>query len=331
MSPPKKGIRWKIDSHLSLRREPFEISHALEQDQLKNNHTLLKVTHVGLNHLDLWVYKGVPGHKFPLPLVPGTDMVGMTPEGKRVLVCPGVSCGKCEGCLSGFEPLCSTYGIMGETRDGGCSDYAFVPTQNLIALPDSLSSEAAVALPVPYMTAFTMLVQRAQLKKGERILIHSATSAVSIASLQIAKWIGAKTTLTVSHRDNLDFAKQLGADNVLVRPEREAHRYHVVVDHIGADTFTGSLKSLEKGGRLVTCGSTSGSAVEIDLKLIFFKNLSILGTTMGNKRDLEEIVGLASKGILNPVIDRTLPMAELPQALSLISERKTRGKIVLLN
>lgn len=311
---------------------------------------------VGLNHLDLWVRKGVPGHTFPLPLIPGTDSAGVIAEfgpgaektlegmrvGERVLVSPGVSCGKCEACLGGFDPLCPRYGILGETTNGGASDSIIVPVANLIPLPDSIPMETAAAIGIPYLTAWTMLVRKAQVKPGEWVLIQAGGSGVSIAATQIAKFFGATVVTTVGDDSKIAKSKAAGADHVInyrKGPFRDELKkilkaagkrgVEVAIDHVGADTFGDSMKALAWGGRLATCGATSGSDVKIDLKALFFKNLSILGTTMGSKADLLRIVSLVGEGKLKPVIDRTLPMEKLGEALDLIENRKLFGKVVL--
>jgi NADPH:quinone reductase-like Zn-dependent oxidoreductase len=313
----------------------------------------VKVQAVALNHLDLWVRKGVPGHKFPLPMTPGCDVVGKVAAlgpgsaeslakdgiqvGSEVVVSPGVSCGHCEACLSGFDPLCPSYGIIGETMDGGCADFINVSVANLILKPASLSVTQAAALLIPYLTAWTMLVRKAQLKPGENVLVHAGGSGVSIACIEIAKMLGATVITTVGTDDKIAKAKQLGADHVInykqtrFRDELKkiGKKVSIVVDHVGSETFAESIKSLTWGGRLVTCGATSGPMVEIDLRHIFFKNISILGTTMGSKGDLHEILNLAAQGKLKPVIDHVYPMDQLPQAHERLESRAAFGKLVV--
>ncbi len=318
----------------------------------------VEIRAVGLNHLDLWVRKGVPGHKFPLPLVPGTDAVGTIAEfgpgaenalgasfklGSRVLISPGVSCGRCEACLGGNDPLCSKYGIRGETMDGGCSDSVVVSIANIVAIPDSLSFETAAAIGIPFLTAWTMVVRKARVQAGEWVLIQAGGSGVSMAAIQICKLFGANVITTVGDDSKIEKARAIGADHV-IQYRRQNFReelkkilkplgkrgVEVAIDHVGADTFNESMKSLAWGGRLATCGATSGGDVTIDLKALFFKNLSLLGTTMGSKADLIRLVALVAEGKLRPVIDRTFPMDQLGEALTLIEERKLFGKAVLV-
>jgi NADPH:quinone reductase-like Zn-dependent oxidoreductase len=274
---------------------------------------LIEVQAVGLNHLDLWLQKGVPGHKFPLPMTPGCDIAGKIlklgsgphpphlPLGLDVLVNPGTSCGSCQACLGGFDPLCTHFGIIGETQDGGCADQVVVPIQNLIKRPQAISATEGACLGIPFLTAWTMLTRKAQARPGEVVLIQAGGSAVSSAAIQIAKLIGCTVITTVGSDEKIKKAKELGAD-LDIPYKKEKFRTSVkeflkalhpnkkgcdvVLDHIGADTFSESLKCLNYGGRLVTCGATSGGEVKLDLKAVFFKNISILGATMGSKSDM---------------------------------------------
>lgn len=316
--------------------------------------TKVRVQAVGLNHLDIWTRKGVPGHQFPLPIVPGCDIAGTIAEfgpgsaealknsglavGSEVILNPGISCGHCEQCLGGFDPLCREYGIPGETRDGGCADFIVVPIANLIPRPRSLTAAQAAALPIPFLTAWTMLVRKAQLRAGELVLIQAGGSGVSIAAIQIAKMLGADVITTVGSDDKAAKARMLGADHV-INYKKEGFRdavkkisrkgCDVVVDHVGTDTISESLKSLVWGGRLVTCGATSGSEWTVDLKTVFFKNLSILGSTMGSKADMIRVVDLVALGKLKPVIDSEFPMSDLPKAHARVESRAIFGKVVV--
>lgn len=349
---------WRVETHGGP-----EVLKRLEitKPELKPMEVRVRVQAVGLNHLDIWVRKGVPGHSFPLPLTPGADVSGTIDQlgsgadellgrdglkvGSPVVLNPGVSCGRCEACLSGFDPLCRFYGILGEMRDGGCADYIVVPAANVIARPPQLSPSEAAALPIPYLTAWTMLMKKAMLKPGEIILIQAGGSGVSVAAIQMAKLIGATVITTVSTEHKAERAQQLGADHVILRktkadafqnPEvKKAYSSYgrkgcdVVLDHVGADTFQESLKSLAWGGRLVTCGATSGANVEMDLKMVFFKNLSILGSTMGSKADFLQVLRLVADRKLKPIIDSTYPMHDLPLAFAKLESRTAFGKVVV--
>lgn len=319
----------------------------------------VQVEAVALNHLDLWVRNGVPGHRFPLPMTPGCDIAGRIEQvgpgaervlsslglkpGDPVLVNPGVSCGACEACLSGFDPLCRNYGILGEHLDGGAAEFAVVPAANLVARHDLGAVEAA-SLPIPFVTAWSMLTRKVQLRPGETVLIQAGGSGVSIAAIQIAKMMGAQVITTVGSDDKIAKARDLGADHVInyrKTPFRDELKkiltlhgkkgVEVVVDHVGEETFSDSFKSLAWGGRLVSCGATSGSRAEFDLKALFFKNLSVLGSTMGSKSDLIRIVELVRTGKLRPVIDSVFTMAEYVNACAKLESRQVFGKIVVKN
>lgn len=325
----------------------------------KPSEVRIRVEAVGINHLDLWVKKGVPGHRFPLPLIPGCDVTGTIDRmgttaqdllarenlaiGSPIIVNPGISCGRCEACLGGFDPLCRSYGILGETRDGGCAEFVIVPATNVIRRHPSLTPTDAAAIPIPYLTAWTMLVRKARIGPGDLVLIQAGGSSVSIASIQIAKLFGATVVTTVGSDEKATRAKSLlGADYVIqykATPFRDEVKKisakerkagcDIVVDHVGTESFLDSLKCLAPGGKLVTCGATTGAKVEIDLKPLFFKNISILGTTMGSKADLLGILRLVEAGKLKPVIDSVLSMEDLPYALERLENRSVFGKIVL--
>jgi len=348
---------WRIDTHGGS-----EVLKRVELDRPKPGplEVLVKVKAVGLNHLDVWVRKGVPGHKFPLPLIPGCDTAGTIEEwgagseeklktsglvlGSRVLINPGISCGRCEACLGGFDPLCPEYGILGETQNGGAADFIAVPVQNLILIPEKLSFEEAAALPIPYLTAWNMIFRKTKVLPGEIVLIQAGGSGVSMAATQICKMIGATVITTVGDTEKEKKSKAIGADHVILykeAPFRDSLKtilksfgkkgVDVVIDHVGSDTFSESMKSLAWGGRLACCGATTGSEVKIDLKVLFFKNLALHGATMGSKADLLTILKLVDEGKLKPVIQDTLAMSELPRGLELLENRSVFGKIILKN
>lgn len=320
----------------------------------------IRVEAVGLNHLDLWVRKGVPGHKFPLPITPGCDVVGVIESfgpgaeaavsarglaiGSPVILNPGFSCGVCEACLGGFDPLCKQYGIAGEHFDGGCAEMICAPIENLVARPKEIPVAQAAALGVPFLTAWTMLFEKAKLAPGQTILIHAGGSGVSIAAIQMAKMIGATVVTTVGSPEKAQKAKGFGADHVILYRDAKGPRdwrgelktlgikaCDVVVDHVGVDTFADSLKALAWGGKLVTCGATSGASVSVDLKAVFFKNLSILGSTMGSKALLPKLADLVARGKLRAIVDSEFAMADLPEAHARLESREAFGKIVVKN
>ena len=309
----------------------------------------VQVKAVGLNHLDIWVRRGVPGHKFPLPLVPSSDAAGIVDEvgtdvtnvavGDEVVVLPGVADGTSEACLMGQDQLSPEYGILGESRDGCCAEFVVVPDQNVAARPKNLSFPESAAFALASQTAWSMLVVKARLQPGETVLIHSGGSGVGSAGIQIAKLHGAVVIATAGTDLKCLAARELGADHTInyqdkdfveeVRALRGRAGVDVVFEHVGAATFAGSMKCLARGGRLVTCGATTGGDVKINLHQVFFKNLEILRNTMGSKGDLRRIIRLVEQGQLRPVVDRVLPLDQVAEAHRLLEERQAFGKIIL--
>jgi NADPH:quinone reductase-like Zn-dependent oxidoreductase len=307
---------------------------------------IIRVRAVALNHLDIWLRRGVPGHKFPLPMIPGSEVSGVIESvdnprwkaGDEVIVAPGYSCGLCAACLSGNDPLCRHSGIFGETVNGGASERMAVPVRNLIRKPPALSFAEAAALPLDMLTAWHMLVARAQLRPGETVLVQAGGSGVGSAAIQIARLWGATVYATAGTAEKASRAKALGADETIIHTQvdflDEVRRLtgkrgvDVVVEHVGGETFERSLRALAKGGRLVTCGSTSGAEVTINLRLIFFKLLSIMGSTMGSLAELHEVMKFVEAGRLRPVIDRILPLSEVAEGHRILEAREAFGKIV---
>jgi NADPH:quinone reductase-like Zn-dependent oxidoreductase len=305
---------------------------------------------VALNHLDTWVRRGVPGHKFPLPLIPGSDVAGVVDlpgagvanakKGDKVAIAPGVACGLCAACLSGRDQLCPQYGILGETRDGGYADFIVVPARNLIAIPDAMSFPDAAAVSLTFLTAWHMLVARCEIRPGEDVLVHAAGSGVSTAAIQIAKLWGARKIIAVaSTPEKLEKAKGLGATHFIgskqqdvaaeVRKITEKKGVDIVLEHTGAETWETSMRSVKRGGRIVTCGATSGSEAKLNLQVLFFKSLSILGSTMGGQGELREIWEHVRAGALRPVVDVVWPLDRVKDAHERMGRREQFGKIVL--
>lgn len=309
----------------------------------------VKVKAVALNHLDVWVRKGWQGLKLQLPHVLGADISGVVDKagaevldlepGTEVCVNPGVSCGVCERCLKGEDNLCRQYTILGEHIRGGYAEYVCVPRQNILPKPKKLSFEEAACLPLTFLTAWTMLVRRAQLQAGETVLIHAAGSGVGSAGIQIAKLLGAKVIATTSTEEKAKKALQLGADHVInyathdfvdeVKKLTNKKLVDVVFEHTGASTWDKSIACLPYGGRLVTCGATAGGDVKLDLRVLFYKRISLLGSTMGSKGDLFRVMQLVDEGKFKPVLDRVLPLEKAAEAHALLSDRKSFGNVVL--
>jgi NADPH:quinone reductase-like Zn-dependent oxidoreductase len=316
---------------------------------LRPGEAIVRVRAVALNHLDIWVRRGVPGHKFPLPLIPGAEVAGVIDQiapndrwkaGDEVLVAPGYSCGVCIPCLSGNDPLCQNdHGIFGESRDGGAAELIAVPIRNLMPKPATLSFAEAAAVPLDMLTAWHMLVARAQLRPGETVLVHAGGSGVGSAGIQIARLWGATVFATAGSAQKAARAKELGAHETIsyrevdflseVRRLTGKRGVDVVFEHVGADTFDRSVRSLARGGRLVTCGATTGAEVSINLRLVFFKLLSILGSTMGSLAELHEIMKHVEAGRLRPVVDRVLPLEQIAEGERVLEEREAFGKVIL--
>jgi len=310
---------------------------------------LLEMRFSALNHLDTWVRRGVPGHKFPLPITPGSDGSGLIAAlgegvegfqlGERIVVAPGYSCGECEACLHGLDHLCRHYGIYGESRDGTQCEFFALPTSSALRVPPGLGLEGAAAIPLVFLTAWEMLVVKARLREGDWVLVQAAGSGVGSASVQIARHFGARVIATAGSEAKLETARGLGAQETInyletdfaqeVRRITDRRGVDIVVEHTGEATFGGSLRCLAAGGRLVTCGATSGAEIRADLRPLFFKNLSILGSTMGRRDSLPEILRLAAEGVFRAVIDRVLPLEEVAEGHRLLAERAQIGKILL--
>ena len=311
---------------------------------------LIRVEACALNHLDTWVRRGVPGHKFPLPLIPGCDLAGTVEAlgegatgirlGDAVVAAPGFGCGVCASCASGADNLCRHYGIFGETTDGGCAEFVKIPDRNCLPKPENLTFEQAAALPLVFLTAWHMLVERAQIRPGMDVLIQAVGSGVGSAALQLAKLHGARVIATAGSDHKLEQARALGADLTVnynrddfsqaVKEFTGRRGVDIAIDHVGEPTISRSIAALAKGGTLVTCGATAGFKLETDLRLVFFKSLSILGSTMGSLGEVHLVMELARQGRLKPVIHSVLPLAEIREAHRSLGEREVFGKVVVI-
>ena len=319
--------------------------------QIKANEVLVEVRACALNHLDVWVRSGLPGIKIPLPHIPGNDVAGVVRQvgelvtwarpGDEVMLQPGVSCGRCAECLAGRDNMCDEYDIIGYRRDGGYAEFVAVPGINVIPKPKNLRWEEAAALPLVTLTAWHMLVARAEVQPGEVVLVHAAGSGVGSVGIQIAKLRGARVITTASSEEKLSKARELGADETIdytredwpkeVRRLTNGRGVDVVFEHTGAATWPGSILSLRKGGRLVTCGATSGFDAKTDLRHVFYRHLTILGSMMGSKADLLAAMKFIESGQIRAVVDRTLPLSEARKAHELMEDRAQFGKLVLMD
>ena len=316
---------------------------------IRANEVLLEVKACALNHLDIFVRNGLPGIEIPLPHILGNDIAGVVKEvgelvtwakpGDEVMLQPGVSCGHCEACLGGQDNLCREYDILGYRRNGGYAELVAVPGANLIPKPAELSWAEAAALPLVTVTAWHMLVTRADVQPGEDVLVHAAGSGVGSIAIQIAKLRGARVLTTASTDEKLAKARELGADETInysrddwpkeVKRLTDRRGADVVVEHTGAATWPGSIASLKNNGRLVTCGATSGYDAHTDLRQVFYRHLTLLGSFMGSKAELLEAMKFIAQRKIRAVVDQVLPLSEARQAHELMENRGQFGKIVL--
>ncbi|MBI4511178.1 MAG: zinc-binding dehydrogenase [Deltaproteobacteria bacterium] len=301
---------------------------------------LVRVEAVALNHLDLWVRKGIPGLKLTYPHLLGADIAGeLVSDGSKVIVSPVLSCMRCRDCLSGRDNLCRHFGLLGEHRSGGYAQYIAVPACNIVPRPTGMSAVDAAALPVTGLTAWQMLVKKAKVLPGETVLVIAAGSGVGVAAVQIAKLLGARVIATATSDAKLERARALGADETIntsthdlvegVKSLTGKRGADVIIEHVGKALWSQCILACATGGRIVTCGATTGFDAVTDLRHVFFRQLSILGSTMGSKGDLFDIVEQVKAGKIRPVIDRVLPLAEARKAHELLEGRQQFGKIVL--
>jgi NADPH:quinone reductase-like Zn-dependent oxidoreductase len=313
------------------------------------NEVLIEVKACALNHLDIFVRNGLPGIEIPLPHILGNDIAGVVREvgelvtwvkaDDEVMVQPGVSCGHCDACLSGRDNLCREYDMIGYRRNGGYAQFVSVPGVNVFPKPANISWEEAAALPLVTVTAWHMLVGRANIRPGEDVLVHAAGSGVGSVAIQIAKLHGARVITTASSDEKLAKARELGADETInytrddwpkeVKRLTERRGVDVVFEHTGSETWPGSISSLKNNGRLVTCGATSGFDARTDLRQVFYRHLTILGSFMGSKAELLEAMKFVRQGKIRGVVDRVLPLSEARQAHELVESRGQFGKVVL--
>src|SRR5206468_567526 len=301
--------------------------------QLDPGDALVRVRACALNHLDLWERRGMPRVKTPMPHISGSDVAGEVVEpgasgvaaGQRVMVQPGVSCGRCEACLSGKDNECPRYEVLGYlNHPGGYAELVKVPVQNLVPLPDDIDFVRAAAFPLTFLTAWHMLMTRAGLKRGEDVLVLAAGSGVGQAAIQIAALQGARVFATAGTEEKLERARALGASEAIdhhkqdiaeeIRRLTNRRGVDVVIEHVGEATWARSMRSLARGGRLVTCGATTGANGAVDLQALFAKQLNVLGSYMGTKAELLQVARLFFEGRLRPVLDETFPLAEAAAA-----------------
>ncbi len=321
----------------------------VQEPRIKANEVLVRVRACALNHLDLWVRRGIPGMRFSMPHILGSDISGEVIEvgdlcervkpGWRVLLSPGVSCRQCEQCVSGKDNFCRRFTMFGYGIDGGDAELVAAPEYTVIQIPDNLSFEQAAAAPLVFLTAWHMLVGRARLQPGEDVLVLAASSGVGSAAVQIARMLHCRVIATAGGEEKLAKAKELGADFVIdhytqdisaeVKRITNRRGVDVVFEHVGVATWPKSLESLAAGGRLVTCGATTGYEASLDLRYLFNKQWSLLGSFMGSLSELHQVLKFVFRGQLRPVVDRVYPLSEARAAHERLEHKEQFGKVVL--
>ncbi len=310
---------------------------------------LVRVRAAALNRLDLFMTAGLPNVSPVFPFVVGSDGAGVVERvgeavrsvrpGDRIMINPGISCGRCPACGSGEEPLCPEFRLLGEHRPGTAADYVVVPAQNLAPVPEGMGWAEAAGFSLATLTAWRMLTSRARVLAGETVLVWGIGGGVSLAALQIINLLGGRAIVTSGSDAKLDRARELGAaaalhhgrDDVVTEVRRftGGRGADVVVDSVGEKTWPNSLRALRKGGRLVICGATTGPSAAFDLRRLFWNQWSILGSTMGSRREYAEIVRLAHQRRLWPIVDRVLPLADGVTAYERMQRGEQIGKLVL--
>ena len=313
----------------------------------RKDQVLLRVRACALNHLDLWVRKGLPGVK--LPHILGSDIAGEIVEvgeyiadlqsGQRVVVAPMHFCHYCEQCVAGRQNMCREFTVLGNGVDGGDCELIAVPAASVIPIPDSLGFNEAASVPLVFVTAFHMLTGRAAIRPGQTVLVLGANSGVGIAAIQIAKLFNAIVIATAGDERKTQKARELGADYVINHYKQkvgdEARRLtgkagvDIVIEHVGTATWDESLKALKPGGTLVTCGATTGFDAHVDLRFLFSRQLALLGSYMGTMGELREVLKHVFAGRLEPVVDSTFPLREIRAAHEYLEKSQMFGKVVL--
>ena len=316
--------------------------------QLRKDQVLVRVKACAMNHLDLWVRKGLPGVK--LPHIPGSDVAGEIVEvgeyvsglgvGQRVLIAPMSFCRHCEKCVAGLENQCPEFTVLGNGVDGGDCEFIAITPEKVIPIPASLDFVQAASVPLVFLTAWHMLVSLAKIEPGQTVLVLGANSGVGIAGIQIAKLWQSTVIATAGDEGKIQKARELGADHIIhhyqqkiaeeVRRITGKQGVDVVMEHVGAATWDESMRSLKPAGTLVTCGATTGSQVGLDLRFIYARQLKIFGSYMGTMGELHAVVKHVFRGTLKPVVDRTFRFAEARAAHEYLEKSQMFGKVVLV-
>ena len=314
---------------------------------------IVDIKYCGINHLDIWTRQGIgaaAGKKIRLPHICGCDIVGTTPaiKGQRVMIYPGVFCGKCRYCTSSSnnnngnnkrENLCNQFAIIGGFSDynGGYAEHVAVPEKNVIRLPSALEDEAAATLAVSYLTAWNMLQTNGASRK-KKILVYGASGGVGMATIQLAKALGATVITTVSGNSKRDFAKKLGAHYIIDRTRQDiadevkkivSAGVDIVIDHVGAATWATSIASLRQGGRMAVCGMTSGNEATVPVRMFYTKQIVMVGSLLGTRAQLQELINFVMRKKIQPVIDSVFPLQDAKEAQKKMEAGMHTGKILL--
>jgi NADPH:quinone reductase-like Zn-dependent oxidoreductase len=310
---------------------------------------LVAVRAAALNHFDLWLRRGLPALQVPLPHVPGGDACGVIAglgagvtgiqEGARVVVNPGLSCLRCERCLTGHDNLCPEFRMVGEDTWGGEAEYLAVPATNVVPAPEGVDDAELASLPTTFLTAWQMLIDKGNVRPGDTVLVMAGASGVGVAAIQIARLLGAHVLATASTDAKLARCRDLGAEAGINYTTEDVAKVakrltggrgvDVVIEHVGGDSFTAAVRACAKGGRIVTCGATAGHEPPLSLRHVFWRQLSVLGSTMAPKGALHRILQLVGERKLKGVVDRVMPLTEVAEAHRLLEARQVVGKLVL--
>jgi NADPH2:quinone reductase len=317
--------------------------------EIERDEVLVDIKAGGLNHLDIWTRRGMPILDLDFPHIPGSDGAGVVQEvgedvtrfdvGDHVAVQPGKYCGKCEFCRDGEESLCVSYHLIGEHIRGVHSELAAVPEENLIQVPEHVDWETAASASLVFQTAWRMLISQGELGPSEKVLVLGASGGVGHAAVQIADYVGAEVYATASTDEKLSYAEDCGADHVInyeeddfaaeIRDLTGKRGVDMVVDHIGEATYPNSLKSLAKGGRIVTCGATTGGNPGAGLNRIFWNQLKVIGSTMATPGEIDDVLPLVWDGTFESHVRASLPMSETARAHEMIENREGFGSVVV--
>lgn len=322
----------------------------ISMPQIHENEILVRIKAASLNHLDLWVRKGIPG--VPLPMIMGSDGSGTIAEiGKKVetsynfkiddevFIAPVRSCGECEYCRSDMDNLCAEFQIPGESAQGTMAEFAAVDARYILPKPKNLSLQKTAAFPLATLTAYHMLLRKTDIKSAKWVLIYGASSGIGSAAIQIAKYYDTNVITTIGSEDKRENAQTLGADYIInyknenvgkeVKNITQGKGVDIVFEHPGALTWNESLKALKKGGQIVTCGATTGPFVRIDLRALFIRHQTIIGSTMGTLKDMKKIVTLIEKGAIKPLVDREFSYTKIKEAHQYLESGNQFGKVII--